>query len=183
MGQKHANMIFFSNHNCCWLAIVALLPCIAATSQLLDVLASTSELSTVLEYINYFNLTSYFIAAENFTFLAPSNDAIVAYGNAKGTTISAERGIMALLQYSLLQGIYPSLSFTNESQFVPSYLLNSTYANVTGGQRVELSLNSNGLPQVISGNKTVSVSQSTVCTSLREAVEIRLRQSLVECAT
>jgi hypothetical protein len=70
--------------------------------------------------------------------------------------------LLATLQYSLLQGVYPSLSFSNTSQFVASNLVNSTYTNVTGGQTVELVLSSSGTPQVITGNKTVSTSTLAV---------------------
>lgn len=160
--QQHANMIFFSKQHCCWLAI-ALLHYVNATSQLLETLSNTPELSLVSGYIKSLNLTSYYVAVENFTFLAPSNDAITAYAQTYGTAVPMKDAIMALLQYSLLQGIYPSLSFTEKPQFVQSYLVNTSYANVTGGQRVELSLSSAGSPQVITGNKTISVSSATVC--------------------
>ena len=69
----------------------------------------------------------------------------------------------ATLQYSLLQGGFPSLSITKEPQFVPSNLVHATYSNVTGGQRVELVLGSDGTPGVVTSNQSISTSTSTVC--------------------
>jgi hypothetical protein len=44
--------------------------------------------------------------------------------------------LAALLTYHVLSGTYPASAFTNISAFVPTLLTNTSYANVTGGQRV-----------------------------------------------
>lgn len=51
--------------------------------------------------------------------------------------------IHALLPYHVLPGLHISLS-VNSTQFIPTLLDNSTYANVTSGQRVEANQTSNG---------------------------------------
>jgi hypothetical protein len=142
-----------------WLAtLVSYGACIT----LLGVLQSQPQLSTLYSYLNASsNSTSLLANANNFTFLAPSNDAIQSLLAADPDALSKDN-VDALFQYSLLSGGYPTLSFSNTSQFVPSSLSNASYANVTGGQRVELLLGSDGEPEIISGNKSISQSPSTV---------------------
>jgi hypothetical protein len=106
------------------------------------------------------NITSLLQNANEVTFFAPSNDAIANY-NEQNENLTTD-GMQALIEFSLLQGGYPTLSFTNDSQFVASHLTNPQYANVTGGQRVELVLGSNGMPEVVTGNKSISPSSTTV---------------------
>jgi uncharacterized surface protein with fasciclin (FAS1) repeats len=43
----------------------------------------------------------------------------------------------ALLTYHVLNGTYYASSFSNMSMFIPTLLENTTYANITGGQRVQ----------------------------------------------
>jgi hypothetical protein len=45
--------------------------------------------------------------------------------------------VTALLTYHVLNGTYPASVFTNTSMFIPTALMNASYANVTGGQVVE----------------------------------------------
>jgi hypothetical protein len=149
--------------NLCWLlTLVTPGSCIT----LLGVLQSYPELSTLYSYVNSntnasTNATSLLSNANNFTFLAPSNTAIknLLASNADALTPDL---VNALLQYSLLNGGYPSLSFTNESQFVASNLNNASYANVTGGQAVELVLGADGEPNIVTGNKSISTAPGTV---------------------
>lgn len=143
----------------CWLAFFTHV--FATSINLINVLQNTAELSTLYSYVNASsNITRLLLSANNFTFLAPSNDAIAAFIKHNPNSLTGDL-VLANLQYSLLQGVFPSLSFTNTSQFVPTHLTNATYANVTGGQTVEL-LSSGGAPQVITGNKTVGTFSSTV---------------------
>lgn len=142
----------------CWLAFFTHV--FATSINLINVLQNTAELSTLYSYVNASsNITRLLLSANNFTFLAPSNDAIAAFIKHNPNSLTGDL-VLANLQYSLLQGVFPSLSFTNTSQFVPTHLTNATYANVTGGQTVEL-LSSGGAPQVITGNKTVGTFSST----------------------
>jgi hypothetical protein len=129
---------------------------------LLQVIQSYPELSTLNSFIsNSTNATNLLSNANNFTFLAPNNAAIGSFLN-QNPKILTEDLLEATLQYSLLRGGHPKLSFSNTPQFVASSLQNASYSNVTGGQRVELVLDSNGTPQAITGNKSTSAAVTTV---------------------
>ena len=143
----------------CWLVAFVAHGC-AITP--LAVLQSYSELSTLYAYVNSSpNLTSLLSSPNNFTFLATSNTAISNFLFQNPNHLTADL-LEATLQYSLLRGGYPTLSFSNTPQFVESNLVNASYTNVTGGQRVELLLDSSGKPQIVTGNKSISTSTSTV---------------------
>jgi uncharacterized surface protein with fasciclin (FAS1) repeats len=73
------------------------------------------------------------------TILAPNNDALSALLNNSdaAATLSDSGAVDALLSYHVLRGTYYADSFTNTSMFIPTLLVNETYANITGGQRVE----------------------------------------------
>ncbi|KAH8661558.1 FAS1 domain-containing protein, partial [Tricladium varicosporioides] len=75
--------------------------------------------------------------ATNITILAPSNDALTAFLQSSAGVVAANNSalVAALLQYHILQGTY--YNFTTRPQFVPTLLNSATYANVTGGQRIE----------------------------------------------
>jgi hypothetical protein len=127
----------------------------------LQAIQSFPQLSTLQNYINASsNFTSLLTSANNFTLLAPSNDAFTAFINQNGNFTNDQ--LEANLQYSLLQGGFPKLSFSNTTQFVATDLNNATYSNVTGGQRVELVLGSDGSPEVLSSNKSTSTITSAV---------------------
>ena len=129
----------------------------------LQAIQSYPQLSTLQNYINASsNFTSLLSSANNFTFLAPSNDAFATFAN-QNQNITNKDLLEATLQYSLLQGGFPTLSFSKTPQFVASNLVNATYSNVTGGQRAELVLGSDGTPQVVTSNQSISTSNSTVC--------------------
>ncbi|PVH77458.1 FAS1 domain-containing protein, partial [Cadophora sp. DSE1049] len=103
--------------------------------------------------------------SNNFTFLAPSNDAISALIQSKGNATLHEDLLLASVQYGMLKGGYPTLSFTNNSQFASTNLASPKYANVTGGQTVELITDEIGNPEVVSGNKvSASVGDELICT-------------------
>lgn len=96
-----------------------------------------SSLSALIKSSSAFN--EQLKTADNFTFLAPSNDAISKW---LAKNRSADY-IQATLQYHLLNGTYPKASISSTPQFVASYLTNTSYCNVTGGQRVKVSNNGN----------------------------------------
>lgn len=134
--------------------LVTLVPSSFAIT-LLEVIQTNPELSSLYSYINgSANATSFLANSNNFTFLAPSNEAISALVQSKGNATLTEDLILASIQYGMLKGGFPTLSFSNESQFVSTNLANPSYANVTGGQAVELAVDGDGNPQVVSGNKT-----------------------------
>ncbi|KAJ4262965.1 hypothetical protein NW762_006578 [Fusarium torreyae] len=76
----------------------------------------------------------------NVTILAPSNDAIKELLNDTAVARQVERdpsAVAAILQYHVLNGTHYASNFTDTPVFIPTLLSNATYANVTGGQRVE----------------------------------------------
>ncbi len=129
--------------------IVLATACYAQTAQ--DILTSTPSLSTLSSLIDKSSQFSTLLAAtNNFTFLAPNNDAFSKWllGN------YTQDFVDATLTYHLLAGNYATALFSNGSSFIPTALTNQSYANVTGGQRVEVVKNGDMVFQ--SGNKTAS---------------------------
>lgn len=53
--------------------------------------------------------------------------------------------VEALFEYHVLNGTYPASAITNMSSFIPTALMNTSYANVTGGQRVEAMMMGNNV--------------------------------------
>ncbi|KAM0323952.1 hypothetical protein ACHAQA_008534 [Verticillium albo-atrum] len=104
-----------------------------------DTLSSLNELLSTLPD----DVVQSISEAENITVLAPSNDAIAAFLNNSiaAAAVAADPGlIVAVLQYHILNGTYYASNITEADGplFVPTLLSNETYANVTGGQRVEV---------------------------------------------
>ena len=142
-------------------------------SSIIPTLQSYSDLSTLYSYINgstkLYNLLN---TATNFTFLAPTNNAIGQWiATQEGNSTVAPDVIEAQLSYHLLNGSWPTVDFKTEPQFIPTTLTNVSYSNVTmggvmaqgGGQRVELVAGLSGSPEIISSNKTVTTISSPVC--------------------
>lgn len=76
---------------------------------------------------------------QDITILVPSNDAFQKIPNSLlGAAFMAnDSGIIrSVLQYHVLQGLHPASSFNGSFSFDPTWLDNSTYSNVTGGQVV-----------------------------------------------
>lgn len=87
----------------------------------------------------------------NFTFLAPNNAAIAAWAPQNYTTDD----VSSLLSYHVLNGGWPTALFSTVPQFIDTRLTNTSYCNVTGGQRV-LASKANAKVTFQSGNKTTS---------------------------
>jgi uncharacterized surface protein with fasciclin (FAS1) repeats len=129
---------------------------------LLSVLQNHFELSTFTAYVNKSQvLTNLLSTADNVTLFAPSNAAFSAWAPNQPPNLGKDQ-VEALLTYHLVHGTFPSLTITNQPQFQETFLSNTSYANVTGGQRVELVSSSGGSPAVVSGNKTLSGITTTV---------------------
>ncbi|KAK0101777.1 hypothetical protein ONS95_006930 [Cadophora gregata] len=149
---------------CIWLT-AALVPSSLAIT-LLELIGTTPELSTLYSYVNgSANAANFLASSNNFTFLAPNNDAISALIQSKGNATLTEDLLLASVQYGMVKGGFPTLSFSNNSQFVSTNLAGPKYANVTGGQTVELVTDEIGNPQVVSGNKvSAGVADELICT-------------------
>ncbi len=122
------------------LSLAAFVAAAAAQQNLRDTLAGNEATSNLTTFLGMFpDLLNQLNEAENITILAPSNEAFSALleGDA-GEMIRSDTGmIQALLQYHVLSGTFPASSVTNMSAFIPTMLMNETYANVTDGQVVE----------------------------------------------
>jgi hypothetical protein len=131
----------------------------SAAQTILDFSLKTPSLSKLASLIGASpQLSSLLLPAYNFTFLAPTDDAISTWlvGN------RSQSWIEATLTYHLLSGSHPTALLSTTPQFVPSALSNTSFANVTGGQRIEASKPHETIFQ--SGNKTSSKLVSGVST-------------------
>ncbi|KAI9052338.1 hypothetical protein LZ554_003688 [Drepanopeziza brunnea f. sp. 'monogermtubi'] len=120
------------------------LAAVAAAKSLTEVLA---EQNSTLSSLNALlatqpNLVSTLGSASNITILAPGNEALDAFLKSPEGASAATRPdlVAALLTYHVLNGTYPASAFTSTSQFLPTLLTNSSFANVTGGQVVDARL-------------------------------------------
>jgi len=123
---------------------------------------AASELSTLAGLVPA-SILQTLSSLQNITLLAPSNAAFAKVDNATLTALSADPGLLAaLLTYHVLNGTFPSTAITDNSVFVPSLLTNTSYANVTGGQRVEVEKEDDKVV-IYSGLGTNSTVTTAVC--------------------
>ena len=112
----------------------------AQTMNLTATLMNNSMLSNLTSYVSLFpSVLSSLESATNITILAPSNAAFSMLLNSSAGMALANNtaAIQAILTYHVLNGTYYASNITSNATFVPTMLTNPTYANVTGGQRVE----------------------------------------------
>jgi uncharacterized surface protein with fasciclin (FAS1) repeats len=129
---------------------------------LLSIIQTTpGTLSTLNSFINSSTqLRTGLAAANNFTFLAPSNDAFKKWLASQGSTPSQDV-IDATLTYHLISGGFPTVLFNSNPRFVSSVLKTPAFANVSTGQTVEL-LQGGGKFEFLTGSNTVSTITSGV---------------------
>jgi uncharacterized surface protein with fasciclin (FAS1) repeats len=77
--------------------------------------------------------------------LAPSNEAFAKYLNSTNYARNDTDKLEAVLSYHVLRGSFARGLFKNSPQFIPTLLSNPRYANVTGGQRVEVTSSGDGV--------------------------------------
>ena len=112
-----------------------------APPNLTAALSSTPDLSSLAAAIALApqELVSQLGSAQNITILAPSNAAFEKLNASGGAAaLSDTNALAAVLSYHVLNGTYPASAVTEEAAFIPTLLEAPTYANVTGGQRVEV---------------------------------------------
>lgn len=136
-------------------------------TQLLNSQTNLSQFASLLE--SYGDIYANLSFQQDVTILAPSNDAFnkIPYSSLGSAFMNNDSStIRAILQYHVLPGIHPTGSFNGSFSFLPTWLLNQTFTNVTGGQVVA------GVQQA--GNVNVFVtgqgSRSTVTTSVRSCL-------------
>ena len=144
------------------------LPLVVATCAASGAMAQTlwdvlTEHNNTLSTLNSFleSQQTLFQELENtqdITILAPNNDALNAlYGDSTlMTKFSSDTGLVAAFwDYHVLQGMYYTSNVTGSPQpelFISTLLDNTTYSNVTGGQRVAARSDSNGTVSFYSGS-------------------------------
>ncbi len=69
--------------------------------------------------------------------LIPSDDAVSEYLSSEGFGGDTDAFTEALVTYHLLQGTHSMIEIQESTKFIPTFLTNTSYENVTGGQRVE----------------------------------------------
>ncbi|KAH7394817.1 hypothetical protein BKA66DRAFT_455884 [Pyrenochaeta sp. MPI-SDFR-AT-0127] len=135
----------------------------ALAQRIPEILSTRPELSSLSNYISSFpSLEEQFSTADNFTFLAPTNDAFTKWLATNRTADYME----ATFMYHLLRGVHTTVSINETPQFISSFLTNASFSNVTNGQRVGAFRNEHVLFE--SALKTTS----TVVTGVSYFIEI-----------
>jgi len=124
--------------------VFASLATIAAAQQQLQDLTqflknqtNLTEFSTLVQ--NYGDIYATLSFSKDITIFAPSDAAFqkIPYSSLGGAFETNNSDIVReVLQYHVINGTHPSGSFNGSFQFLPTWLNNQTYANVTGGQTV-----------------------------------------------
>lgn len=109
----------------------------SSAPDLLTLLNSTEGLSEIAKVVAYYpDFVEAVAGLTNITFLAPSDEAIIALANTtRGEAYEAEGDdyFLNLLYYHTLDGLYDNIT---DYTVVPTLLTSSDYTNVTGGQVV-----------------------------------------------
>ncbi|KAK4232348.1 methyltransferase TYW3-domain-containing protein [Podospora fimiseda] len=114
--------------------------------------ATLSTLSNLLTLVP--DLVQTLSTAQNVTILAPSNAAfanLMARNPRSAELTRNPRALAGVLQYHVLTGRLLSPEFTTTPKF-PATLLSAPFANVTGGQRIQLAM-VNNTARIFSGFK------------------------------
>lgn len=141
--------------------VAAALATAASAQSLTDVLGGMSDLSNLTTFLGlYPDIASTIGGMTNVTLLAPSNQAFTtALNSSTGAAINASNTdvINALLSYHVLNGTYAN--FTTRPQFIQTGLMPGMYANVTGGQYVEVIGRNVSMNATMSSNSTNSTTR------------------------
>jgi uncharacterized surface protein with fasciclin (FAS1) repeats len=79
----------------------------------------------------------HFVLIELDAVLAPTNEAFAKHFNSTNDANDTDK-LDALLSYHVLRGSFTLVDFNKDPQFIPTLLSDSRYANITGGQTVEV---------------------------------------------
>jgi hypothetical protein len=121
----------------------AALAATASAQSLTKALSQQPSLSNLTTYLGLFpSLVTQLESLKNVTLLAPNNQAFEALLNSTPSLASNPGLLESVLTYHVLNGSYAN--FSSSAAFIHTALMNTTYANVTGGQVVEAIGTSNG---------------------------------------
>ncbi|KAF2724841.1 FAS1 domain-containing protein [Polychaeton citri CBS 116435] len=113
----------------------------AQDTNLTVALASNQNLTALASLLQqYPDFTAQLANRTNVTIFAPSNNALqsMLQSNSTSATNVTDADIEALLNYHVLRDEYTSDNFTTQPTFAATWLNDTAYTNVTGGQVVEL---------------------------------------------
>lgn len=91
---------------------------------------------------------------QDITVLVPTNGAFnkIPYSSLSSAFENNRSDIVReVLQYHILPGLHPSNSLNGSFEFLPTWLYNQSFANVTGGQRIGAVAQSGGVDILTSG--------------------------------
>lgn len=145
----------------------------STAGNLTSVLAGNQNLSALVTLLQASpDIANALGGASNITLLAPSNDAIGALNSSGILSSGGQEGlIQALLNYHVLVGVFNSSSITETPAF-PATLLNDTaYANVTGGQVVEVRAEDGGVEAISGFKNNVNVTEAVSVTVLSYRIQ------------
>jgi uncharacterized surface protein with fasciclin (FAS1) repeats len=134
----------------------------STAGNLTTVLAGNENLSALVTLLQASpDIANALGGAQNITLLAPSNDAIGALNSSGVLSSGGQEGlIQALLNYHVLVGVFNSSSITETPAF-PATLLNDTaYANVTGGQVLEVRVEDDEVVAISGFKNNVTVTEA-----------------------
>lgn len=135
-------------------------------TQLLESNKNLSEFTTLLT--SYGDIYANLSFQSEVTILAPNNDAFnkIPYSSL-GPAFEANQSqiVRAVLQYHILPGLHPSGSYNGTFSFDKTWLQNTSYTNVTGGQAVGGVQQAGDVNVFTSGMGTRSTLVTAVCNS------------------
>ncbi|KAK4194551.1 hypothetical protein QBC40DRAFT_238368 [Triangularia verruculosa] len=137
------------------LALAAYVSAQSITTILTQNNATLSTLTSLLQLVP--DVVQILTTAQNVTIFAPSDAAfanLMSRNPRSAELMRNPRALAGVLQYHVLQGKLLSTDFSATPKF-PSTLLSTPFANVTGGQKVQLTL-VNNTARVFSGYKQMA---------------------------
>lgn len=141
-----------------------------------ETLSGNSQLSNLTSLLAASpQLVNQLSQARNITILAPSNEAFerAANNSAFGALSTDPQFAASVLLYHVLQGTIEADDIDDDSDFVPTLLQNTTFANVTGGQVVQA---------VDQGNQTSFYSGLLSRANVTQAVSWDLQFKMYQCS-
>lgn len=139
----------------------------SSTPSLEDVLADTENLTSFTELLTsefsglIANLSDQQQSQQYVTLLAPSDSGFDRLGSSSIFADNSTEAIEAFLNYHIIPGDHQSSTVNQSFGFFPTRLDDTTYTNVTNGQRIGFVKQGNGELIIVSGGGTRSSAEKT----------------------
>lgn len=158
--EDHLDNMQFKQFLGAALAVIAVRAQDNGSANLTSVLSGNDNLSSLVTVLNDNpDVAQALSGAQNITVLAPSNQALRAL-NSTGGQFSQQGFLQALLNYHVLIGNFTSDNITETPTFAPTLLNDTAFANVTGGQVVELRMEDNETLAISGFKNNASVTEA-----------------------